>query len=122
MSVGFIRIIVPILGALGVATGAFGAHGLSEVLSKIGKADVWDTAIFYYWLHIIALLCLAISDDPKPLKSVFTIWIAAILIFCGTLFGIALGGPGWLGAITPVGGLLFIIGWIRLAFALWNRD
>lgn len=105
------RHIVVILGALGVAIGAFGAHGLDSTLSTVGKEEIWNTALFYYWVHVLALFTVSFTAVAIPPVR---IWTASILLFCGSLIAIALGGPSWLGAITPFGGVGFIIGWLTL--------
>ena len=95
-----------LLGFLGVALGAFGAHWLKPVLSANSSAAIWQTAVFYHLVHAVASLWVA---ERKP--PVAWIWTVGILLFSGSLYRLALTGVRWLGAITPLGGLLFLIGW-----------
>jgi uncharacterized membrane protein YgdD (TMEM256/DUF423 family) len=110
-------------GTLGVALGAFGAHGLRDVLLAHGTANAWETAVRYHLLHAIGLFCVAIwlrqkpSDVTWPQRWAVKSWIVGTLLFSGSLYGLALGGPRWLGPITPLGGVAFIAGWILLVVA-----
>jgi uncharacterized membrane protein YgdD (TMEM256/DUF423 family) len=103
--------------------GAFGAHGLREVLLARGTANAWETAVRYHLLHAIGLLCLAIwlrqrpSGVTWPQRWTAGSWVAGTILFSGSLYGLALGGPRWLGPITPVGGFAFIAGWILIVIA-----
>lgn len=98
-----------LIGFTGVALGAFGAHGLKEVLSANGASAIWQTAVFYQLVHAVAALWAA---ERKP--SVAWIWAAGVVFFSGSLYALALTNIKWLGAITPVGGVLFLIGWALL--------
>jgi uncharacterized membrane protein YgdD (TMEM256/DUF423 family) len=98
-----------ILGFLAVAMGAFGAHMLKSVLEANDTASIWQTAVFYHLTHSIAGLWVA---GKSPL--VFSLWTSGILIFSGTLYVLAITNIRWLGAITPIGGLLLIAGWAVL--------
>lgn len=115
-----------LLGAVGVALGAFGAHALKERLATSGMTTVWDKAVLYHLIHSVALLALAWSNSgEKPIASRWLgrtawSWIMGILFFSGSLYGLALGGPRWLGPITPLGGVAFIAGWVFVALA--SRD
>jgi uncharacterized membrane protein YgdD (TMEM256/DUF423 family) len=103
------------LGFLGVALGAFGAHGLRERLAP-GMLDVYKTGVLYHLLHAVALLAVALGAErlARP-RAVATLWVAGVVIFSGSLYALALTGVGALGAITPVGGLLLMAGWVTLA-------
>lgn len=109
-----------ILGALAVGLGAFGAHWLRDFLLERGTANTWETAVRYHLLHGLGLLCVAVWQrqsaltDPRLLGWISRLWTAGIILFSGSLYGLALGGPRWLGPITPLGGLAFITGWILL--------
>lgn len=109
-----------ILGFLFVALGAFGAHGLKEVMTP-GQEDWFRTGNLYLGLHAVAMLFSGILHHLF-LNRIIAIsgWLfcTGILIFSGTLFLMALGGPTWLGAITPVGGTLFLAGWGTLVYGL----
>lgn len=110
-----------IYGLLGVILGAFGAHALSQQLSRDMQA-VWGTAVQYQFYHALALLGLGIllrqltSSIWLNASSVF--FCAGVLIFSGSLYVLALSGVRWLGAVTPIGGLLLIAGWVALLGAL----
>ncbi|MEE2664009.1 MAG: DUF423 domain-containing protein [Myxococcota bacterium] len=103
------------LGALGVALGAFGAHTLKTRLEPAQLA-VWQTAVDYHLLHVVGLLALALyaSATGRAITAPAAGFSAGILLFSGSLYWLALGGPRWLGPITPLGGLCFIAGWIAL--------
>jgi uncharacterized membrane protein YgdD (TMEM256/DUF423 family) len=99
------------MGFLGVALGAFGAHGLKDLLATNNTLAVWQTAVLYQLVHAIASLW---ASGRNP--TVVWIWTAGILIFSGSLYILALTNMKWLGAITPIGGLLFLAGWLILVF------
>ncbi len=104
-----------ILGFLGVALGAFGAHGLKSMVAAERLVEArgwWQTAALYHLLHAVALLARAsVAPQPGPSEWCFA---AGIIVFSGTLYAIALGGPRILGAVTPLGGLLLLVGWALL--------
>ncbi|MDB6140871.1 MAG: rane protein [Verrucomicrobiaceae bacterium] len=102
-----------IFGALAVALGAFGAHALEELLVKNGTVEIWRTASHYHFIHVLALLVLGLIGERAG-KS-WTFLAAGTLVFSGSLYLLALTNIKWLGAVTPVGGLLMIIGWLLLA-------
>jgi uncharacterized membrane protein YgdD (TMEM256/DUF423 family) len=108
-----------ILGFLGVAFGAFGAHGLRSRLSPDMLA-VFETGVRYQMYHVFALLVVAaaIGHAGKARLLMFAGWsfVAGILIFSGSLYALALTGVTTFGAVTPIGGLGFLIGWACLAF------
>lgn len=107
------------LGAAGVAFGAFGAHALADVLAQRGHTGVWETAVLHHLAHAVATLTAAAGTGgvvpARAARVAALLWITGILFFSGSLYAIALGGPRWLGPITPLGGLAFIAGWITLA-------
>jgi uncharacterized membrane protein YgdD (TMEM256/DUF423 family) len=106
--------IAAILGFLAVALGAFGAHGLKEVLIQNQTADVWEKAVFYQFIHVIMLFLLA-TRNPFPTCPWFAFLIGVVL-FSGSLYLLAVTNLKWLGAITPFGGVSFLVGWLWLAF------
>ena len=98
-----------ILGFTGVALGAFGAHGLKDVISANRTAAIWQTAVLYQLVHAVASLWAA---ERRPLVA--WLWSAGVVLFSGSLYVLALTNIKWLGAITPVGGILFLAGWAML--------
>jgi uncharacterized membrane protein YgdD (TMEM256/DUF423 family) len=107
-----------VLGAAGVALGAFGAHGLKTQLGPEGL-ETWRTAVSYHLIHVLALFgCgLWLRFLPEAGTAVVVAafgFIAGILLFSGSLYVLALGGPRWLGPVTPLGGVAFIAGWLAL--------
>lgn len=110
-----------ISGALAVSLGAFGAHSLEELLIQNNRLDTFQTAVNYHFYHTLALLGIGLLGTIKPeWKGIsFTAWcmILGILIFSGSLYVLCLTGITWLGAITPLGGLAFILGWMNLFYS-----
>lgn len=108
-----------IFGFLGVAFGAFGAHGLRSRLSPDMLA-VFETGARYQMYHVFALLIVATAighlGNPRLLVMAGWFFVAGIVLFSGSLYALALTGTGILGAITPIGGLCFLLGWACLAF------
>lgn len=109
-------VIAAVLAALGVALGAFGAHALEDYLSPERMAT-WETAVQYHMWHSLAIMVLAIVSEAFKinLKISIRLILAGILIFSGSLYLLCLTGIGWLGAITPIGGICFITGWLYCA-------
>lgn len=104
-------------GAISVAAGAFGAHGLKKILEP-RMLEVWQTAAQYQMYHALALLAVAwlISKQPSGAATAAGwAFVVGVLVFSGTLYAMALSGVKILGAITPIGGVAFIVGWICLA-------
>jgi uncharacterized membrane protein YgdD (TMEM256/DUF423 family) len=95
------------LGALGVLAGAFGAHALDDH----PRLDTWKTAALYHVLHAIAL---AVPGVPSRTRWA---WVAGVAIFSGSLYALVGTGAAWLGAVTPIGGLCFVGGWMSLAIS-----
>ena len=111
-----------LLAAAAVGAGAFGAHALASRLSP-ERLATWETAARYHLYHSLALVLLgALSARwPAPLLSIAGwLFTAGIVVFGGTVYALALGGPRWLGAITPIGGVCFIAGWVVVAVAVWK--
>lgn len=104
-------------GALTVGLGAFGAHALE---SRIASQDLalWETAMHYQGLHALALVLFGLWRTQGG-KGCVAGWcfLVGSATFSGTLYAMALGGPRWLGAITPIGGTALIAGWIAFAWA-----
>ena len=102
-------------GALAVLLGAFGAHGLK---SRVSPADleIWHTGVQYHALHAIALVLFGLFQERRATNSCpGWVFFLGSFIFSGTLYGIVLGGPRWLGAITPFGGVALIVAWVWFA-------
>jgi uncharacterized membrane protein YgdD (TMEM256/DUF423 family) len=104
---------------LGVAAGAFGAHGLKSRLAPDMLA-VFEVAVRYQMYHAFALIACAWAATKWPGTLVTTsgwLFVAGTVVFSGSLYALSLGGVRWLGMITPFGGLAFLAGWICLAAA-----
>jgi uncharacterized membrane protein YgdD (TMEM256/DUF423 family) len=112
-----------LLAGLGVAAGAFGAHGLKTVLDPAMLA-VYDTATRYQMYHafgiILTGLAVRLTQDQR-LAVAGWLFAAGTLLFCGSLYGVSLAGIRWLGAITPLGGAAFIAGWGWLGWRTSRR-
>lgn len=106
------------LGGLAVIIGAFGAHGLESRLDA-HALEVYHTGVTYHFYHALAMLALALSGNSVARSASGRIaalcWLVGVLIFSGSLYALAITGITWLGAITPIGGLAFIVGWFVLA-------
>lgn len=98
---------------LGVALGAFGAHLLKDQLTASGHVDTWKTAVLYQFIHGLALFVLALHSPEKP-RKVFWIFLLGITLFSGSLYAISLTDIPLLGPITPLGGLVLLIGWASI--------
>lgn len=113
-------IIAAIGGFSAVLIGAFAAHGLAQILSSGALATV-NTAVQYQFYHTLCLLFLGLWLLHKPatpgLKAAGLAFILGIMLFSGSLYGLALGAPRWLGPVTPLGGLCFLLGWLLLLMA-----
>lgn len=106
-------------GLLVIILGAFGAHFFREILVAQGTTTLWQTAVFYHAIHTIGLLWLGGCPGRTSWagRRIFLFWVAGIIIFSGSLYLLALTGQQWLGALTPIGGIGFLLGWICLLFA-----
>lgn len=117
-------IIATIFGGLGVALGAFGAHALRDRLTP-DLIVTFETGVRYQMYHALALLgvVMALSRWPQSSLAAWAGWlfVAGIVIFSGSLYAFALSGQRWWGAVTPIGGVAFISGWICLMLVAWRR-
>lgn len=109
-----------ILMALAVAAGAFGAHGLRDRLDAYSMS-VYEKAVFYHFIHALGILLVAVLARTNAIAlnsqtRVAGLFLIGILIFSGSLYALAVSGVRILGAITPIGGLAFIGGWLLLAW------
>jgi len=106
-------------GFLAVAFGAFGAHGLKTRISP-EMLTVFETGVRYHMYHALAILIVAAAmgriGDAAVLRLAGWLFTGGVVLFSGSLYALALTGIGTLGAITPIGGLLFLAGWVSLAF------
>ncbi len=102
-----------LLGGTAVLAGAFGAHGLKAMLSE-HNLEVWRTAVLYQFFHALALLALSCVPPQKARATSVWAWGLGVLIFCGSLYALALGAPSKLGMLTPIGGLALCVGWFNL--------
>ncbi|MGV6806580.1 MAG: DUF423 domain-containing protein [bacterium] len=112
-----IRAIAALLGFLAVALGAFGAHALADHITP-DRLEAWKTAVQYQMFHVLALLLT--TSGQQSGRSFVAAWcfLTGVLIFSGSLYLLVLTGSAWLGAITPIGGTLFLIGWLILLIDL----
>ena len=101
--------------AIAVALGAFGAHGLKAIVSS-QQLEWWQTATLYWFIHGLGLLLVGILIRLNYATQT-TAWLlqVGVIIFAGSLYAMTLGAPRWFGAITPIGGVLMIAGWLWLA-------
>jgi uncharacterized membrane protein YgdD (TMEM256/DUF423 family) len=112
-----------LLGGVAVVLGAFGAHALGSRLTPDLLAT-YETGVRYHFYHALALALVALAFQRWPSASLLGLagwlFVAGIVIFSGSLYVLALTGVRWLGAITPLGGLAFIAGWVVLAWTVWK--
>jgi uncharacterized membrane protein YgdD (TMEM256/DUF423 family) len=122
-----------LLGALGVGLGAFGAHVLDGVLTRLGfvgddalhRTAIYETAVRYQMYHALAIAVVGVVLSNRSAA----LWNAAgwafllgVLVFSGLLYALVLTGPNWrwLGAVVPIGGISLIVGWVLLAVGAWR--
>ena len=110
---------------LAVVLGAFGAHGLRDVLTPYA-ADIYQKAVFYQMVHALGLLAVAVLARVELVSAVVAgrvgaCFLGGIFLFSGSLYALALSGQRALGAVTPFGGVLFILGWGLLSWKLVTR-
>ena len=108
-----------VLGVLAVALGAFGAHSLKHLLVENQTAAIWEKAVFYHFIHAVMLFILA-GRTPLNLGP-WLCFLLGIVIFSGSLYLLAVTNLRWLGAITPLGGISFIVGWVWLVICPFGR-
>src|SRR5690554_2282737 len=116
-NINFIKL-AAVLGAMAVAIGAFGAHGLQPILIAYDRVQTFETGVQYHFYHTFAILCtgiiIALWRDHTLLRYSAFSFMGGIVIFSGSLYILSLTNVTWLGAITPLGGLAFILGWVLL--------
>jgi uncharacterized membrane protein YgdD (TMEM256/DUF423 family) len=111
-----------ILAGLGVAAGAFGAHALKDILDP-PMLQVFETATRYVMYHAFGLCIVSWAIDRYPeqrLEKSGWLFLIGILLFSGSLYVVSLAGIRWVGAVTPIGGLAFMTGWLLLAWGVWR--
>lgn len=116
-------VLAALLGFLAVALGAFGAHALKGRLSP-EMLTIFDVGVRYHFYHVSALLATAWAYSRWPKTLILTsgwLFIVGIVLFSGSLYLLSITGIKALGAITPLGGLAFMIGWLCLAWAIWRQ-
>lgn len=117
-----------VLGFTGITLSAVGAHGLKAILAEHGMLPAWETAARYQLYHAAALVGLAAWLRASPggraaglLRGAAYGWSLGVVLFSVSLYWLALGGPSWLGRVTPFGGLAFMTGWLLLAIAAFSK-
>ncbi|MEQ8363623.1 MAG: DUF423 domain-containing protein [Cyclobacteriaceae bacterium] len=106
-----------LLGGLSVALGAFGAHALQQILVEHGRTDTYELAVRYQFYHTLALLIMAaLADKLNEIKASWSalLMTSGTIVFSGSLYILSLSGQTIWGAVTPVGGVLLIAGWVML--------
>jgi len=115
-----------VLGLLGVGLGAFGAHGLEGALEGLGADELterlswWETAAQYHLVHAVSICAIAAGLGARGRGAALAMALG-VLVFSGTLYAMGLGGPRWLGAITPIGGVALMVGWALAAWRAGDR-
>jgi len=104
---------------LAVAIGAFGAHVLQGRLDAYSM-EIYQRAVLYHFIHALGILAVSLMPPTAGRDWVCRLLLAGILLFCGSLYALALTGNRMLGAITPFGGLSFLAGWLMLAITAWR--
>ena len=116
------RLLGSMLALCAVLFGAFGAHALRETLSAHDSIQTWETAVRYQMWHALALILLSMIPEPQSIpKMTGPFFVIGSLLFSGSLYGLALDGPKWLGPITPLGGLCLMIGWVLLVYSSYKK-
>lgn len=116
-------IIGAVFGFLAVALGAFGAHALEDLLVKNGYEDIWETGVHYQMFHAVAIMVIGvlmsknIIGNVKSLRVAGTAMLIGTILFSGSLYVMALTKITVLGAITPIGGVAFLVGWIAVVMS-----
>lgn len=112
-----------VLMAAGVALGAFGAHGLRSRLAP-DLLEIYETSVRYHLVHGLAACVAALlvrTGLGRPAQAAGWLFVAGIAIFSGSLYLLALTGTRWLGAVTPIGGVTWLAGWLLLAWTAFAR-
>lgn len=107
--------IAAVFGFLAVALGAFGAHGLKDLLEANKTTEIWHTAALYHLVHSVVLLALACAVRGRIPSGPYLCFAIGVIIFSGSLYALAITNIRGLGAITPFGGLSLLAGWLWIA-------
>lgn len=116
-----------ILGAIGVGFGAFGAHALNKMLTETNRLDTYETAVKYQFYHAIALVLVGVLlQNASPLATKYYGWagyafLIGTVIFSGSLYIICFSGIKVFGAVAPIGGLAFIVGWLLVFWGAFRQ-
>lgn len=115
-------LLIGVAGASAVLLGAFGAHALAGVLDAQGR-ELWRTASQYHFWHALALaLVFALPGQWRTRCWAVGAFALGIVLFSGSLYALALGAPRWCGAVTPFGGVAFVVGWVVLGWSQARRS
>lgn len=109
-----------VLALVGVALGAFGTHALRDKVTP-KDLETWHTAVQYHTLHAVGLVVIGLlcaHSGAKLVRTAGWLHVAGIAVFGGSLYVLVLSGQRWLGAVTPLGGLCFLSGWLALAVGI----
>ncbi len=116
-------VLAALFGGLGVALGAFGAHALRDRVAA-DLLSTFETGVRYQVYHALALIGVVVAATRWPQSALPTaagwLFVAGILIFSGSLYALVFSGQRWLGAITPLGGVAFLAGWLCLLLVAWR--
>ncbi len=117
-----------VLGLTGVGLGAMGAHALKATLIERGMTVAWETAARYHLFHAVALIGVAawvrvapLADGTRAMAWAAKLWCVGVVLFSGSLYWLALGGPRWLGPVTPFGGIALMAGWLLVGIAAFAK-
>ena len=125
MTAQTILLIAAIGGLVSVVLGAFGAHKLRQSLAE-NQMTAFETAVTYQMTHSLALMgvgiLMLVSTPVDLLRFAALSFVAGVVLFSGSLYGLVFSGRKWLGPVTPLGGLFLIGGWVLLILGIWNLD
>lgn len=116
----FLLSLTAFLGLLGVVAGALGAHPPEGWFADPEELAAWNQAALFQLLHVLAILAIAEIPTRKlgRRRGVALLFLGGIVVFSGSIYALLLGGPSWLGPVTPLGGILFLAGWAVLTWRL----
>ncbi len=114
-----------LMGGLAVAIGAFGAHALKPMLAEMGRVETFELAVKYQFYHALALIVTGLTMtlfESRLLRYGGLFFLLGILFFSGSLYVLCFTGLGLLGAVTPIGGIFFILGWTFLFLGVYKKQ